>query len=199
MAKGEPKAWITVRGRRVPIYDGESKADAVKRMTDKDARVKKKVDETFSSSREEQDKSHAKEIEASKAKQRSKAEDNLAGLRAELKKHPNDEHTEYIKKRIKAAEDRVKESGGSKQHHVDKNVSDALEALGWTGKEKPMFIDKMTNGYRVSCYTKDKAEAEKLAAKIKKKTGVEVTLRQRGGYGPKNGQYDMMIPFYKKK
>ena len=32
MAK-EPTAWITVNGVHIPIYEGESKDDAVKRMT----------------------------------------------------------------------------------------------------------------------------------------------------------------------
>ena len=36
------------------------------------------------------------------------SKENLNTLRSELKKHLNDEHTDYIKKCIKRAEDRVK-------------------------------------------------------------------------------------------
>lgn len=36
MADREPVAWITVHGRRVPIFEGESKADAIKRVVNKD-------------------------------------------------------------------------------------------------------------------------------------------------------------------
>lgn len=46
MANKEPKQWITVNGVHVPIFDGESKEDAVKRMiskvADKNADDKKK-------------------------------------------------------------------------------------------------------------------------------------------------------------
>lgn len=35
MAEREVKQWITVNGKHVPIYEGESKADAIKRATDK--------------------------------------------------------------------------------------------------------------------------------------------------------------------
>ena len=42
MSRGEPVGWITVRGNRVPLFDGESKADAVKRFTEgkKDRAIK---------------------------------------------------------------------------------------------------------------------------------------------------------------
>lgn len=33
MANKEPKAWITVNGNHIPIFEGESKGDAVKRWT----------------------------------------------------------------------------------------------------------------------------------------------------------------------
>lgn len=35
MADREIKQWITVNGKHIPIYEGESKADAVKRATNK--------------------------------------------------------------------------------------------------------------------------------------------------------------------
>ena len=40
MADREPVAWITVHGRRVPIFEGESKADAVKKAISGDTKSK---------------------------------------------------------------------------------------------------------------------------------------------------------------
>ena len=47
MAKPEVKQWITVKGRHIPLFEGESKADAIKRITgNKNEQEVKKV--TFS-------------------------------------------------------------------------------------------------------------------------------------------------------
>lgn len=92
-----------------------------------------------------------------------------------------------------------KKSRSKSQHHKDQNVSNVLETLGWTGKDKPMFIDKVTHGYRISLYTKDEKKAVKAQSNILKKTGVKVTLRKRTGYGAKAGQWDMVVPFYSGK
>lgn len=32
MANKEPKSWITIKGRHIPIFEGETKADAIKRL-----------------------------------------------------------------------------------------------------------------------------------------------------------------------
>lgn len=40
MADKEPKTWITINGNHIPIFEGESKDDAVKRWT-KDKTIKK--------------------------------------------------------------------------------------------------------------------------------------------------------------
>ena len=32
MASKEPKSWITIKGRHIPIFEGETKADAIKRL-----------------------------------------------------------------------------------------------------------------------------------------------------------------------
>lgn len=42
MATREPKEWITVNGTHVPIFEGESKADAVKRAADRQKGAGKK-------------------------------------------------------------------------------------------------------------------------------------------------------------
>ena len=44
MAQKEPKDWITVNGKHVPIYEGESKQDAFNRAVAKDNENKKKSD-----------------------------------------------------------------------------------------------------------------------------------------------------------
>ena len=42
MADREPKAWITVNGAHVPIFEGETKADAAKRAADRQKGAGKK-------------------------------------------------------------------------------------------------------------------------------------------------------------
>ena len=39
----EPKAWITVNGNHVPIFEGESKKDAIKRWTDRRNKIDRSV------------------------------------------------------------------------------------------------------------------------------------------------------------
>lgn len=68
------------------------------------------------------------------------------------------------------------------------NVKRALNALDW---RRPMFVDKVTHGYRVRLSQQEDV-ANELAKKIKDKTGIEVQVR-RGGPGRRG--YDAIIPF----
>jgi len=112
----EPKAWITVKGRRVPIYDGESKADAVKRVKDKDERIKKEMDKTWKTGHEimmDENPEYKKKYNQSVQKEIDNAEMNLKNLKASLKIQ-NEEfegrHAAEIEERIKVWQKRLKDA-----------------------------------------------------------------------------------------
>ena len=74
------------------------------------------------------------------------------------------------------------------------NVAHVCNTLGW---KKPLFIDKTKNGYRIKAKTDSLKKAESNALKIKKETGIDVTIRKRRGYGDYSieGGYDYIVPF----
>lgn len=112
MAKGEPVKWITVRGRRIPIYEGESKEDAVKRATDKDKRVEKKVNDTFTSGKERSPEDD-KRYKQSAQKEIANAEENIRDLKASLKRDAemfDGRNSAEIERRIKLWQKRLNEA-----------------------------------------------------------------------------------------
>lgn len=73
---------------------------------------------------------HAAEKIASAKKMVSNSESNLAGLRDQLKKHPNDEHTAEIKAAIKRAEGRVKDSKNTLAEREGKSINVGGKKVG---------------------------------------------------------------------
>ena len=63
MADREPIAWITVHGKRVPIFDGESKADAVKKAIGGDKKSDNAKESNKSDTKERQIAENKKEAD----------------------------------------------------------------------------------------------------------------------------------------
>lgn len=76
------------------------------------------------------------------------------------------------------------------------HVAPVLKTLGFT--KTPRYADPMTHGYRVSMGKKlSDQEKTALKNKVKKEHNLEVTFRERTGYGPAADLTDIMIPFAK--
>jgi len=84
-------------------------------------------------------------------------------------------------------------SGRSKTNRLN-NVKKIAHMMGW---KKPMFVDKMTHGYRFPLGDWSKEETQKLADKVKKELGITgLKFRNRGGYARPADHIDMIVPFY---
>ena len=95
MAQREVKQWITVKGRHIPIFEGETKEDAIKRAT--------KAKGATPISKDDEVKDAHPEAKKSLDKNLKNAQDRVDMLKEELKKHPNDQHTAEIKERLRKA------------------------------------------------------------------------------------------------
>lgn len=136
--KKEPVAWITVNGVHVPIFEGESKSDAVKRAIDKA-------------------KSNAKANEDQKAKDIAKNEAEKAKMNNKTNSSNNDTSYAYTKnwsredaEKYIAAKLKNNEGGDSvlleKNGHYDvaknwKEAEDAIKNHGW--KHEKENVDKI--------------------------------------------------------
>ena len=77
MATKEPEAWITVNGKRVPIFAGESKADAVKNALSKDQDTKEKQ---INQNKKEADKRNIKDIKNKEERQEAQVQKHLGNI-----------------------------------------------------------------------------------------------------------------------
>lgn len=77
------------------------------------------------------------------------------------------------------------------------NVAVICNHYGW---RKPLFMDPMANGYRVSLgYTagkkEDDAKVKEIVKEITDVLNIKVTARVRRGYGYQAGNYDLIVPY----
>lgn len=93
MAKKEPIGWITVNGVHVPLYEGESKADAVRRSIvekeekQKDSQIKKAKDTADKLNAEKKTESKKVKIYGNK----DKGDTKISNIYSWLKKAKEDE------------------------------------------------------------------------------------------------------------
>lgn len=130
---------------------------------------------------------HAAEKIASAKKMVSNNESNLAGLRDQLKKHPNDEHTAEIKAAIKKAEGRVKDSKNTLAEREGKSINVGGKEVS-VNKSKPQPISRaslvsMSSSKLKTLYKNASSEEER------KRIGTELTIR---GFYRKNGRWSSM-------
>ena len=64
---------------------------------------------------------------------------------------------------------------------------------------RPLFVDKMKNGYRIKISSlvkgvEDETQAQQVVDEISENLGIDCTCRKRGGYG-NPGTWDLIIPF----
>lgn len=145
MANREPIGWITVKGRRVPLFEGESKEESIKNALNKDADTK------------------AKQIKANESKKSNslfddpymqKAMKNAGVTEKDWDKLSNDERYKIANDAYKMqdrAEKRA-EKKAEKQKQIDQNKKEAdrknAEEKQFGTKQllrngKPFDIDKM--------------------------------------------------------
>ena len=173
MAQKEVKQWITVKGRHIPIFEGESKEEAIKRATKSAGKGATKISES-----DEVKEAHP---EAKKAlgKDLKNAQDQVDKLKAELKKHPDDVHTDYIKEQLKKAKAHYKKLSAG-DNSSDENFKTAKE---WDKEEKKASSKKEATKKSIS---KDLDEKEKQIAQHKEEAdrlnGKEPAYKQRDDY-----------------
>lgn len=158
MAK-EVKQWITVNGVHVPIFEGESKADAVKRAVKK-TQGTKKTGESFT----------RKESNVDNAKRR------VEELEAELKKHKNDEHTSYIKNKLKTAKEDYKKL--SKGDTSDSNFKTKKEQDSVESKADKVLKEGQERSAKYNKDMKDLRESLKNAKTQKEKDRIEKEIKK---------------------
>lgn len=132
--------WVTSQGRKIYIPDEGEKVPA-KYKNNVDKNFTHQTLHNYDTKRHED---HLKE-----------AEENLAMLKSELKKHPNDIHTAYIKSRIKEREKQYKELKNATDPHTGQKYKDQVKKES-SDKEKQI--------------AKSKAEADKLNKTTTNKT-----------------------------
>lgn len=103
----EPKAWITVNGRHIPIYEGETKRDAVKRM--------KSGIMTGREDRMNTDPAYKKRHNTSVQKEIDNANENIKKLKESLKRDKEfseGRNAKEIEGRIKVWQKRLRDAKG---------------------------------------------------------------------------------------
>ena len=163
MAERKVKQWITVNGVHVPIFEGESKADGVKRAIEK-AKSNAKANEDqkakdIAKNQAEKDKLNGKESIQSQAKM-------FAKLATTDPDKWTDEEAKYAKEHEYSNKERQKE--------IDNRIN-KLNNKSEKGKlnKKVTEYEEMLPGEKITHYQRD---AKKYGVTIKRVSGNEVSV-----------------------
>lgn len=168
------KQWITIKGRHIPIFEGESKADAIKRLKEGARKGKEKQQEMHSKDKQ------AKKEAFDKAREKQKKKHQA------MEKEPTERRKEAYKK---AAEDTIKKKQA---------FEDAM-----SGKVKSKFRKKHMNESEFKDIMSNEDSAtrrQKLGsfmshatpgAVVDTGTGYKVTMEEDGLWKDSNGEHHL--------
>lgn len=151
--KREVKQWITVNGKHIPIFEGETKADAVKRATNKKvAEEGVKLAKSFKSKYSNQiDKDNDEKEKQIKQNERERQERNKSAK--PVRKQST--HWEELRKRRLAAQSKSKAKSVKKEKDIYEQVADAGKLTAQVAKKVYSKRSKFKTPEEARAYIRD--------------------------------------------